>query len=110
MGNRRNWTEDALRFVDACAVIGLNALQVRLDDAARGDLLLENRLLDLRDRRFLNLEACRAPLRKQRHRGNHDCEKSCCHERFSSVHCVWTYTLSMRVRSTTSELTTDVDD
>ena len=68
VGNRRDWTEDALRLVDACAVIGLNALQIRFDDAARGDLFLEDRLLDLRNRRFLNLEACRAPLRKQRHR------------------------------------------
>ena len=45
----------------------------------RGDLLLEDRLLDLRDRRFLNLEAL-APLRKQRHRADHEGEKSCCNE------------------------------
>src|SRR4026207_2075423 len=36
VGHRRDWTEDALRLVDAGAVVGLNALQIRLDDAARG--------------------------------------------------------------------------
>ena len=38
--NRRDRSEDALRLVDARAVVGLDALQIQLDEAARGDLLL----------------------------------------------------------------------
>ena len=54
-------------------------------------------LLDLRDRGFLNLEAL-ASLRKQRHRADHDCEKSCCHERSSSIHSRMDFYASVRVR------------
>src|SRR6185503_19971445 len=49
-------TEDALRLVDARAVVRLNALPIRFDNSTRGGLLLENRLLDLRYRCFLHVK------------------------------------------------------
>src|SRR5262245_30696918 len=44
---RGDGTENSLRLVDAGAVVGLHAPQVRFDDALRCDLFLENRLLYL---------------------------------------------------------------
>ena len=57
-------SEDSLRLVDAGAVVGLDAPQVGFDDAACRDLLRPNRLLDLFDRGFVNLEARRASRRR----------------------------------------------
>ena len=57
-----DWSENALRLVDARTVVRLNAFQVGFDDAARRDLLLEDGLLDPFDRGFLNLESHRARL------------------------------------------------
>ena len=62
MGDRRDRPENALRLVDARAVVRLNAFQIGLDDALRGDLFLEDGLLDLVDRGFLNLEPGRPSL------------------------------------------------
>ena len=60
--NRRDRSQHALRLVDAGAVVRLNALQVGLDDALRGDLFLQDGLPDRLDRGFLNLESRRASL------------------------------------------------
>jgi hypothetical protein len=64
MGFRGDWPEDPLRLVHAGAVVRLDAAQVRFDDAARRDLLLEDCLLELPDGRFLHVETRRARLRR----------------------------------------------
>ena len=57
----RDRTEDALRLIDARAVVGLDALQILLDDPDRGDAPALDGALDVGDGRFVYLK-CR-PLR-----------------------------------------------
>src|SRR5262249_53118558 len=73
MCDRRDRTENSLRFLYAGTVIGFDAPQVLLDDATRGDLLLTDGILDAVDRRFLNLKPRRAPLSRLRH----TCAEAC---------------------------------
>src|SRR5438046_2537050 len=68
MRDRRHRAENSLRLVHAGAVVGLDAREIRLDDASSGDLLFADGVLDAIDRRFLDLEARRAPLRRLRSR------------------------------------------
>ncbi len=56
-GNRGHRAENALRLVDAGAVVGLDAAQVEVDERRGRDLLAADRLLDLRDGRLLQVEA-----------------------------------------------------
>jgi hypothetical protein len=59
--DRRDRPQNPLRLVDAGAVVRVNAFQVGFDDALRGDLLLEDRLLNPLDGRLVHVEARRAP-------------------------------------------------
>jgi len=61
-GNGGDRAQDALRLVDARAVVGLDSLQVLLDHAHRGDSLALDGLLDVGDCRLVNFKGCGAPL------------------------------------------------
>ena len=54
--NRRDRAEDALRLAHAGAVVGLDALQVQLDETDGGDLSADDRLLEISNRRVLQMK------------------------------------------------------
>ena len=59
----RDGPENALRLVDARAVVRMNAPKIGSNDFLRRDLSIDNRLLNLRDRLFLDVERLRSFLR-----------------------------------------------
>ena len=56
MWNRRDRAEDALRLVHAGAVVGLDTLQVQLDETNRCDLPPDDRLLQIGNCRVLQVK------------------------------------------------------
>ena len=55
--DRRDLTENALGLLDARAVVGLDALEVQLDQPGGSELTRHDGRLDVPDRGFLDLEA-----------------------------------------------------